>query len=123
MSKRQQRTPQEIIAETEARLERLRLREAKASAKSDPNLAPLLAQVDDLNKDIREAKKLLGEGPQSGVARIAKHQAWIEKIELEMSEAENALEFAEANKAHTQAQVAEAMKAYIETSKEISAEG
>jgi len=88
-----------------------------------PTLAPLLAQVDDLNKDIREAKKLLGEGPQSGVARIAKHQAWIEKIELEMSEAENALEFAEANKAHTQAQVAEAMKAYIETSKEISAEG
>ena len=122
MSKRQQRTPQEIIAETEARLERLRLREAKASAKSDPTLAPLLAQVDDLNKDIREAKKLLGDGPQSGVARIAKHQAWIERIELEMTEAEKALEFSEANKAHTQAQVAEAMKAYIETSKEISAE-
>jgi len=61
MSKRQQRTPQEIIAETEARLERLRLREAQASAKSDPTLAPLLAHVDDLNKDIREAKKLLGD--------------------------------------------------------------
>ena len=123
MSKRQQRTPQEIIAETEARLERLRLREAKASAKSDPTLAPLLKQVDDLNKDIREAKKLLGDGPQSGSARIAKHQAWIDRISLEMTEAYAALEFAEANKAHTQAQVAEAMKAYIETSKEISAEG
>jgi len=118
MSKRNQRTPQEIIAETEARLERLRLREAKASAKSDPTLAPLLKQVDDLNKDIREAKK-----PQSGSARIAKHQAWIDRISLEMTEAYAALEFAEANKAHTQAQVAEAMKAYIETSKEISAEG
>tara|TARA_R110000737_G_scaffold688_1_gene2224 strand:- start:44 stop:415 length:372 start_codon:yes stop_codon:yes gene_type:complete len=123
MSKRQQRTPQEIIAETEARLDRLRMRQAKTSAKSDPTLAPLLAHVDDLNKDIREAKKLLGEGPQSGNARISKHQAWIEKIQLEMSEAVDALEFAEANKAHTQAQVAEAMKAYLETSKEISAEG
>ena len=123
MSKRQQRTPQEIIAETEARLERLRLREAKASAKSDPTLAPLLAHVDDLNKDIREAKKLLGDGRQSGVARIAKHQAWIEKIELEMEAAGDALHFAEQNKASTQAQVAEAMKAYIETSKENSAEG
>ena len=123
MSKRNQRTPQEIIAETEARLERLRLREAQASAKSDPTLAPLLKQVDDLNKDIREAKKLLGDGPQSGSSRIAKHQVWIDKISLEMTEAYAALEFAEANKAHTQAQVAEAMKAFIETSKEISAEG
>ena len=123
MSKRQQRTPQEIIAETEARLDRLRMREAKASAKSDPTLAPLLAHVDDLNKDIREAKKLLGEGPQSGNARISKHQAWIEKIQLEMSEAVNALEFAEANKASVQAEVVKATMAYIETSKENSAEG
>ena len=123
MSKRNQRTPQEIIAETEARLERLRLREAQASAKSDPTLAPLLAHVDDLNKDIREAKKLLGDGPQSGNARISKHQAWIDKISLEMTEAENALEFAEANKASVQAEVAKAMVAFIETSKEISAEG
>jgi len=123
MSKRQQRTPQEIIAETEARLERLRLREAQASAKSDPTLAPLLAHVDDLNKDIREAKKLLGDGPQSGNARIAKHQAWIEKIQLEMSEAVDALEFAEANRASVQAEVVKATMALLKTSKENSAEG
>ena len=123
MEKRKQRTPQEIIAETEARLERLRLREAQASAKSDPTLAPLLKHVDDLNKDIREAKKLLGEGPQSGSARIAKHQVWIEKIQLEMSEAVDALEFAEANRASVQAQVVEATMALIKTSKENSAEG
>jgi len=123
MSKRNQRTPQEIIAETEARLVRLRLREAQASAKSDPTLMPLLQQVDDLNKDIREAKKLLGEGPQSGSSRIAKHQAWIDKISLEMNEAHDALEFAEANKASVQAEVVKATMAYLETSKEISAEG
>ena len=123
MEKRKQRTPQEIIAETEARLERLRLREAQASAKSDPTLAPLLKHVDDLNKDIREAKKLLGDGPQSGNARIAKHQAWIDKISLEMNEAEDALEFAEANKASVQAEVVRATMALIKTSKENSAEG
>jgi small-conductance mechanosensitive channel len=123
MSKRNQRTPQEIIAETEARLTRLRLREAQASAKSDPTLAPLLKHVDDLNKDIREAKKLLGDGPQSGNARIAKHQAWIEKIQLEMSEAVDALEFAEANRASVQAEVVKATMALLKTSKEISAEG
>ena len=71
---------------------------------------------------LKPLPNLLGDGPQSGIARISKHQAWIDKISFEMTEAENALEFAEANKAHTQAQVAEAMKAYIETSKEISAE-
>ena len=123
MSKRQQRTPQEIIAETEARLERLRLREAQASAKSDPTLAPLLKHVDDLNKDIREAKKLLGDGPQSGNARIAKHQAWIDKISLEMTDAEDALEFAEANKASVQSEVVKATMRILETSKENSAEG
>ena len=123
MSKRNQRTPQEIIAETEARLERLRLREAQASAKSDPTLAPLLKHVDDLNKDIREAKKLLGDGPQSGNARIAKHQAWIDKISLEMTDAEDALEFAEANKASVQSEVVKATMRILETSKENSAEG
>ena len=123
MSKRQQRTPQEIIAETEARLERLRLREAQASAKSDPTLAPLLKHVDDLNKDIREAKKLLGDGPQSGNARISKHQAWIDKISLEMTDAEDALEFAEANKASVQSEVVKATMRILETSKENSAEG
>jgi len=123
MKKRQQRTPQEIIAETEARLDRLRMREAKTSAKSDPTLAPLMAHVDDLNKEIREAKKLLGEGPQSGVARIGKHQVWIEKIELEMEVAGDTLHNAETDKAIAQVEIVKATKAYLETSKEISAEG
>tara|TARA_R100001244_G_scaffold6056_1_gene7046 strand:- start:91 stop:462 length:372 start_codon:yes stop_codon:yes gene_type:complete len=122
MSKRQQRTPQEIIAETEARLERLRLREAKASAKSDPSLAPLMDEMDDLNKAIREAKKLLGTGPQSGEARIAKHQVWVEKIELEMEEAGNILHEAEGAKSELQGQIMRATLDYLKTSKENSAE-
>ena len=79
-SKRKQRTPEEIIAETEARLERLRVRQAKAEAQSNPAVASLMDAKADLMKEVREAKKLLGDGPQSANARIAKHEAWIEKI-------------------------------------------
>ena len=98
MEKRQQRaqrTPAEIIAETEARLERLRLRQAQKAAKTNPALSPLMEEKADLAKQIREAKKLLGSGPQSAEQRIEKHNVWIAKINTEMDEAVQTL--AEAN--------------------------
>ena len=67
-NKRTQRTPQEIIAETEARLERLRLRAAQSEAKSNPAVASLLDSKADIMKTIRESKKLLEDGPQSAQA-------------------------------------------------------
>ena len=91
MNKRQQRTPDEIIAETEARLERLRLRQAKAEAQTNPAVASLMDTKADLAKQVREAKKLLGDGPQSANARIEKHEAWIEKINAEVFAAEDVL--------------------------------
>lgn len=96
MEKRQQRTPAEIIAETEARLERLRLRQAQKAAKTNPALSPLMEEKADLAKEIREAKKLLGSGPQSAEQRIVKHNVWIAKINVEMDSAVQTL--AEANK-------------------------
>jgi len=42
MSERKQRTPAEIIAETEAKLDRLLVRQAKKKAMTDPALAPLV---------------------------------------------------------------------------------
>jgi len=94
-TKRTQRAPEDIIAETEARLERLRLRQAKAEAKSDPVVQKLLAQKEDAQKDLREIKKLLGSGPQSSESRIAKHEAWIEKIQAQHAEAEAQLAHAD----------------------------
>jgi len=91
MNKRQQRTPDEIIAETEARLARLRLRQAKAEAQSNPAVASLMDTKATLAKEVREAKKLLGEGPQSAAARTAKHEAWIDKIQSEVFAAEDVL--------------------------------
>ncbi|NBT51095.1 MAG: hypothetical protein EBT12_06000 [Marivivens sp.] len=83
MAERKQRTPAEIIAETEAKLARLRVRQAKQDAKTDPAVAPLLEELEGLRKDIREARKGLGDGPQSFNARITKHRVWIDKIERE----------------------------------------
>jgi Na+-translocating ferredoxin:NAD+ oxidoreductase RnfC subunit len=82
-SKRTQRTPSEIIAETEAKLERLRIKQAKKDASSNPDVAVMLENKAEIQKQIREAKKILGNGPQSGQARIAKHERWIDKINAE----------------------------------------
>ena len=120
-SKRKQRTPEEIIAETEARLERLRVRQAKAEAKSNPAVASLMEAKAALQKEVREAKKLLGDGPQSAMARIAKHEAWIDKIQIQMHEAESDLFSAESRLSEIDSQIAEAISGLV-SSTEISAE-
>jgi len=121
-TKRTQRTPAEIIAETEARLERLRLRQAKAEAQNNPAVASLMDAKANLTKEVREAKKLLGDGPQSANARIEKHEAWIEKINAEVFAAQDVLVEAEASLESVNAEIAEAIQGIVETSKEISAE-
>jgi capsule polysaccharide export protein KpsE/RkpR len=118
-NKRTQRTPAEIIAETEARLERLRLRQAKAEAQTNPAVASLMGTKADLAKEVREAKKLLGDGPQSANARIEKHEAWIAKINAEVSAAEDVLTEAEASLESVNAEIAEAIQGIVETSKEM----
>ena len=90
-NKRAQRTPSQIIAETEARLSKLRLRQAKIDAKNTPEVQALLAQRDECLAFQREAKKLLGSGPQSAQVRIEKHQAWIAKIQQECLDAETTI--------------------------------
>ena len=120
-NKRTQRTPSEIIAETEARLERLRLRQAKAEAQNNPAVASLMDAKAALAKEVREAKKLLGDGPQSANARIEKHEAWIEKINAEVFAAQDVLVEAEASLESVNAEIAEAIQGIV-SSKEMSAE-
>ena len=122
MSERKQRTPAEIIAETEAKLSRLRLKAAKQDAMSNPEIAPLVEQLNQLRINIREAKKGLGKGPQSFDARVTKHQIWISKIEDERWAAESVLEDATKEKEQIEAQIALAVNGLVETpSTEISA--
>ena len=119
MEKRTQRTPQEIIAETEAKLARLQMKAAKAEAKTNPAVAALYEQLDTVNKDIREAKKGLGSGPQSFDARIEKHQVWIDRIEAQREAAEELLGLAEAKKTALQTEIASVISSLV-APKEIS---
>ena len=121
METRKQRTPQEIIAETEAKLVRLQERAAKAEAKSNPAVAHLNEQLETVNKDIREAKKGLGDGPQSFDARIAKHYAWVEKIEGQREDAEELLGLAEAQKTALTTEISSVISSLVKQEKELSA--
>ena len=121
MSERKQRTPAEIIAETEAKLSRLLVKQAKQEAMSNPAITPLVAELDALRIDIREAKKGLGDGPQSFNARVGKHEAWISKIEGERFAAEDTLSSAEQRKAEIEIQIASAVNGLVEAPKEFTA--
>jgi len=121
MGKREQRTPAEIIAETEAKLSRLRVKAAKKDAESNPQVAQLMEELVETRVTIREAQKGLGDGPQSFNARIHKHEKWIDKIELAREDARNLLSEAQARKADIEADIAIAVQSVV-SSVELSAE-
>jgi len=121
-NKRAQRTPAEIIAETEAKLERLRMKEAKQAAQNHPALASLIVEKTDVQKEIREAKKILGNGPQSADARMAKHYAWISKIEAQKEDAYAILQEAESRLTDLDNQISVKIATLIQP-KEMEAEG
>ena len=112
-SKRTQRTPSEIIAETEAKLQRLRIKEAKKSAQTNPEVAEMLAAKAALQKEIREAKKTLGNGPQSAQARKAKHERWISRINNEEVAAHRTLEVAGEEIAQIDARINEKVSSIV----------
>ena len=113
MSERKQRTPAEIIAETEAKLSRLLVKQAKQEAMSNPAITPLVAELDALRIEIREAKKGLGDGPQSFNARVTKHEVWIDKIETERLDAEATLSSASERKDEIEAEIAKAINGLV----------
>jgi len=122
MEKRKQRTPQELIAEQQAKLERMQLRQAQVSAKSNPALSPLMDEKADLTTEIREAKKLLGTGPQSASTRIEKHEAWIVKITDEADNAETTLASAESRLAQLNSEITQAIQTVLASPTEQSVE-
>ena len=121
MSERKQRTPAEIIAETEAKLSRLLVKQAKQDAMSNPEVAPLVAEMDALRIEIREARKGLGDGPQSFNARVQKHDAWIVKIEELRIIALHTLADAETRKTEIETEIAAVINGIVDTSADLSA--
>jgi len=121
MSERKQRTPAEIIAETEAKLSRLRVKAAKQDAMSNPAVAPLVEELDVLRVTIREAKKGLGDGPQSFNARVDKHEVWIAKIGDLRYEAQEILDRADTRKTEIETKIASVVNGLVATDAKMSA--
>jgi hypothetical protein len=82
---RTRRTPQQMIEEQEARLEKLKEKAALDAAKDSPELAQIVEAIKLETSAIQEAQRGLGQSPQSFYSRIRKHELWIDEIEAAIS--------------------------------------
>ncbi len=96
---RKRKTPDQLIAETEARLAKLQAKQAETEAKTNPLLAPLLQEIKDVEKVELLARKGFSKGPQNFDTRIAKAEARIASIENAKANAEKVIAVSKARKA------------------------
>ena len=78
---RSRRTPEEMIAEAKAKIERLEAKRVMDEAESHPDLAYALESLEEITKNMVDSNKGLGTGPQSFETRIKSHSLWIDEIE------------------------------------------
>ena len=109
-NKRQRRTPDQLIAETEARLAKLQAKAAQQEAKTNPLLTPVLDLIKEAEKVEMAARKGFSKGPANFDERIAKAQARIIKVQSQMANAHVEIEAAKASKAHLRSILAELTK-------------
>ena len=98
-SKRTRRTPEQLIADAQSRLDKLQAKAAESEAATNPLLAPLLAEIKEVEKVELMARKGFSKGPQNFEARIAKAQARINKIQKQMINANGVIETAKERRA------------------------
>ena len=89
--KHNRRTPAQLIKDKQAELDKLNLRIAADTARTDPVYAPINVALDNLKKGEANARKTLGNNKQGAAARIKKHIIWIDRIEAELAEAKTQL--------------------------------
>jgi len=87
-NKRTRRTPEQLIADAQSRLDKLQAKAAESEAASNPLLAPLLNEIKEVEKAELMARKGFSKGPQNFDERIAKAQDRITKIQTQKFEAE-----------------------------------
>jgi len=108
---RTRRTPEQLIAEAQSRLDKLQAKAAESEAASNPLLAPLLAEIKEVEKAELMARKGFSKGPQNFEARIEKAEARIEKITEQMGDAEQVIATAKERKAELRASLAQLTQA------------
>ena len=92
---RTQRSAAELIAASQLQLQNRILLADKKDAMADPAFEGTVSEIEALKVTVREAKKILGDGPQSSAKRIEKHQVWIDRIQDEAGKATDTLAGAE----------------------------
>ena len=105
-TKRTRRTPEQLIADAQSRLDKLQAKAAESEAASNPLLAPLLTEIKEVEKAELMARKGFSKGPQNFEDRIAKAESRSEKITEQMAEAELVIETAKDRKAELRATLA-----------------
>ena len=105
-TKRTRRTAEQLIADAQSRVDKLQAKAAESEAASNPLLAPLLAEIKEVEKAELMARKGFSKGPQNFEERIAKAEARIEKITEAMADAEQVIETAKDRKAELRATLA-----------------
>jgi hypothetical protein len=91
-NKRTRRTPEQLIADAQSRLDKLQAKAAESEAASNPLLAPLLAEIKEVEKVELMARKGFSKGPQNFDERIQKAEDRIVKIQGQKFEAEAVIE-------------------------------
>ena len=104
---RTRRTPEQLIADAQSRLDKLQAKQAETEAASNPLLAPLLAEIKEVEKAELMARKGFSKGPQNFEARIEKAQARILTIQGQMDEAEEVIATAKERKAELRSSLAQ----------------
>ena len=87
-NKRTRRTPEQLIADAQSRLDKLQAKAAETEAASNPLLAPLLDEIKEVEKAELMARKGFSKGPQNFDERIKKAEDRITKIQTQKFEAE-----------------------------------
>ena len=108
---RTRRTPEQLIADAQSRLDKLQAKAAESEAASNPLLAPLLTEIKEVEKAELMARKGFSKGPQNFEERIAKAEARIESITEQMADAEQVIETAKDRKAQLRAALADLTQA------------
>ena len=98
-TKRTRRTPEQLIAEAQSRLDKLQAKAAESEAASNPLLAPLLTEIKEVEKVELMARKGFSKGPQNFDERIAKAEARIASIENAKANAHTVIEASKLRKA------------------------
>lgn len=106
MTSRTRRSPEQIIADLNAKLAKAQAKAAISQSKSDPRLASIVEQIEKLDKAEANVRKGLTTGPQSFESRRRSHELWLLEINAAENLAKVQLDAIQAQKAHFKAAMA-----------------